>query len=207
MFNSIFLSSENSSSVCTGTARLRIWLFFLKSSMRSPLFSKWMCFRQKNENLCALTLSFPTCSPSASHLAHLWSTFVFVSEASNGLLSVCWNEKIWSEPKSSPTGNCLSLWFTSLVFLLTNCQPPENWSQPKWGPWQLVWNVTPETSKSWLLESGGKCGGLRRREKTSSGSLMCAPGKEYNSVWLEDNSPLITLLDRQPETSLLKVQG
>lgn len=118
--------------------------------------------------VCAKHLDFElsSCSRSAPYLVCLWSIFVFVSEGSTGRLFLYWNEKIWWELKRSPTGNCPSPWFTSLVFLLTNGQASENWSQPKWGPWQPVWNVRPEISVSQLLESGanGEAGGGRRKQ-------------------------------------------
>lgn len=145
------LSSEDPSSISIRTVRLGILLFF-KNLAWGPYSSLNRYVLGKRMKASAKHLDFELSSHSlpAPHLVYLWSMFVFVFEGSIGLLFMYWNEKIWWELKSSPTGNCLSPWFTSLVFLLTNCQVLENWSQPKWRPWQLVRNVRPETS---VLES------------------------------------------------------
>lgn len=111
-----------------------------------------------------LYLELPSHSLPVPAFVYLWSIFLFVSEGSIGLLFMYWNKKIWWELTVSPRGNCLSPWFTSLVFLLTNCQASENWSQPKSGPWQLVWKVRQETSVSQLLEWGEWGGWVGRRE-------------------------------------------
>lgn len=164
-----------------------------------------MCFRQKNENLFYVSWLWAFQQAPGLHPTLLISGLHLYSSLKGAMASSpCARMKRSDQNlKTPPAGNCLSLWFTSLVFLLTNWQPLENWSQPKWGPLQLVWNVTPETSKSQELESrgGGGWRGCRgeEEEEMSSGSVMYAPGKEYNSVWSEDNSPLITLLDGQPE--------
>lgn len=71
---------------------------------------------------------------------------------------------------------------------LINCQASENWSQPKWGPWQLVWSVRP-VAREW-----GKGGGCRLEGRNGFWKFTYAPGKEDGSMWLEANSPLIPTL-------------
>ena len=129
----------------------------------------------------------PSCSLSAPHLVYLWSIFAFVSEESIGLLFMSWNEKIWWE-KKFPHRKLSEPEIYILVFLLTNCRASENWSQPKWGPWQLVWSVRP-VAREW-----GKGGGCRLEGRNGFWKFMYASGKEDGSTWLEANSPLIPML-------------
>lgn len=149
------------------------WNYWIKDSANflwnlawDSLSSLNECVSGKRMKACVKHLYFelPSHSLPVPNFVYLWSLFLFLSEGSPGLLFMYWNKKMWWEPKVSPIGNCLSPWFTSLVFLLTKCQASETWSQPKWGPWQLVWNVRQETSVSQLLEWGEWGGRVGRRQ-------------------------------------------